>query len=488
MKTAKSVLAVAACAVLAACLMCAFSPTAYAANSVSITTSAEKAQSTAPKPKPVTKVKATFEDGTVYFEDYSYSSDDKSLPVIVSWKAPKMVKGLKKQTYSIRYAESLGDPCGHKIKTTAKTSFRLPASQEGSTVQIRVNAKYGKKTVHSKWVTYYINGGGYSSRATYSNGRWVYFFKYSITIENQDGKKPGSWEDGEQAAMPRSVKLTSTSPGEVRVTWKEPKKVPETSGSHLYPDPKYAIWYSYSKNMKNAKSKFEIEGESITLKNLKKGKKLYVRVCTEGYVAGETSYYWTPISRSTSAKAITVAKKPKLSAVSAVKLTSPKGKATISWKASKVKGVKNQAYTVRYAYNKSMKNAKTKTVKAKKATLSALKPGKKLYVQVRTNAEYGKETLHSKWSAKTAKTWIEEQGHYEPVYTTVVDQEAYTTTTRIYYTQDGWSSTDREAVRAHHLEVGGHTWWEDVTEEHPAVTHQEEAGQKWVADVPAHWE
>ena len=54
--------------------------------------------------------------------------------------------------------------------------------------------------------------------------------------------------------------------------------------------------------------------------------------------------------------------------------------------------------------------------------------------------------------------------------------------------QDGWSSTDREAARAHHLEIGGHTWWEDVTEEHPAVTHQEEIGQKWVADVPAHWE
>lgn len=119
-----------------------------------------------------------------------------------------------------------------------------------------------------------------------------------------------------------------------------------------------------------------------------------------------------------------------------------------------------------------------------------------------------------------AGRWVEEQGHYEdiyetvhvpavtheePVYSTVVDQEAYTTYTRVYYTQDGWSGTDLAEARAHHLQAGGEVWWEDVPEEHPAVTHQEQTGtttvvdvpahdeqqktgSKWVVDVPGHWE
>ena len=118
------------------------------------------------------------------------------------------------------------------------------------------------------------------------------------------------------------------------------------------------------------------------------------------------------------------------------------------------------------------------------------------------------------------KKWVPEQGHYEdvyetvhvpavtheePVYTTVVDQEAYTTYTRVYYTRDGWSGTDRDEARQHHISAGGHTWWEDIPEKHPAVTHQEQTGTttvvdtpahderrktgtKWVVDVPGHWE
>ena len=118
------------------------------------------------------------------------------------------------------------------------------------------------------------------------------------------------------------------------------------------------------------------------------------------------------------------------------------------------------------------------------------------------------------------KKWVPEQGHYEdvyetvhvpavtheePVYTTVVDQEAYTTYTRVYYTRDGWSGTDRDEARQHHISAGGHTWWEDIPEKHPAVTHQEQTGTttvvdtpahderrktgtRWVVDVPGHWE
>ena len=129
------------------------------------------------------------------------------------------------------------------------------------------------------------------------------------------------------------------------------------------------------------------------------------------------------------------------------------------------------------------------------------------------------ETVAVKIAVKQ-NTWIPEQGHYEdvyetvhvpavtheePVYTTVVDQEAYTTYTTVFYTEDGWSSTDRNAARAHHLEVGGNMWWERIPEEHPAVTHQEQtgtatvvdtpahderrkAGTKWVVDVEGHWE
>ena len=110
------------------------------------------------------------------------------------------------------------------------------------------------------------------------------------------------------------------------------------------------------------------------------------------------------------------------------------------------------------------------------------------------------ETVAVKIAVKQ-KTWIPEQGHYEdvyetvhvpavtheePVYTTVVDQEAYTTYTRVYQTEDGWTSTDRAAAREHHIQVGGNIWWDDIAEEHPAVTHQEQTGTTTVVDEPAH--
>ena len=91
-------------------------------------------------------------------------------------------------------------------------------------------------------------------------------------------------------------------------------------------------------------------------------------------------------------------------------------------------------------------------------------------------------------NASLNRTWVPEKGHWEPVYTTVVDQEAYTTTTIIYYCADGYSTTDRAAWRAHALDVGGNSWAESVDEYHPAVTHQEQTGKYWVVDTPGHWE
>ena len=269
---------------------------------------------------------------------------------------------------------------------------------------------------------------------------------------------------------------------------------------------------------------------------------------------------------------------PKPKAVTSVKLTSPKyGKATVSWKASKVEGLTNQTYTVRWSYSKAMKNAKTKTVKAKKAplicgtpadhfvpsvslsivgdtskkgaaninavrircrssaywtdysgyyavwysysksmkdatcvilsrkgeypsgsiTLKNLKKGKTLYVQAQNccimKASYDSD-LSDIVSIKIPSKWVKAKGHYEPVYTTVVDQEAYTTYTTTDYCACGYSSNDAEEFRNHRKnhaingEESLNSWTEDIEEYHPAITHREQTGKRWVVDVPGHWE
>ena len=120
------------------------------------------------------------------------------------------------------------------------------------------------------------------------------------------------------------------------------------------------------------------------------------------------------------------------------------------------------------------------------------------------------------------RTWVEEQGHYEdvyetvhvpavtheePVYTTVVDQEAYTEEkignmrmddSPLFDTVeelDAWSVANGVSAVSPYR----------VTVEHPAITHEEQTGtttvvdvpahdeqqvvdRKWVVDVPGHWE
>ena len=95
------------------------------------------------------------------------------------------------------------------------------------------------------------------------------------------------------------------------------------------------------------------------------------------------------------------------------KLTAAKRAFTVKWKKpSKAALKQTTGYQVRYSLKKSMKSAKTKTVKAttsagKKCQLkvSKLKAKKKYYVQVRAYKKVGKATYYSSWSkAKTVKT------------------------------------------------------------------------------------
>ena len=207
-----------------------------------------------------------------------------------------------------------------------------------------------------------------------------------------------------------SVKATTT--GNVKVTWKQP----DLNGLRYNG---YVVFYAYNSSMTNAE--FQVltakdtsyePGKTLStiLTNLKQGKTLYIQVRMNALFKGAVGSWDISngdLSTVKSVKIVAAAKKatPKPKKVSAVKLSSKEaGKVKVSWKASKAKGLKSQTYTVRYAYNKAMKKAKTKTVKAKIATLSKLKTGKKLYVQVRTNAKYGKKTLHSKWSTKRVVT------------------------------------------------------------------------------------
>ena len=137
---------------------------------------------------------------------------------------------------------------------------------------------------------------------------------------------------------------------------------------------------------------------STTIENVTPGKTLYLKIRANALsgekVAGtpRNSEWSETVSVKIAGKA-TSKTTPTPSKATSVKLASKSaGKAKLTWKASKVKGLTNQTYTVRYSYDKAMKNAKTKTVKAKSFNLSKLKKSKKLYAQVRVNAKYkGKE-------------------------------------------------------------------------------------------------
>ncbi len=98
---------------------------------------------------------------------------------------------------------------------------------------------------------------------------------------------------------------------------------------------------------------------------------------------------------------------------SIAKLSKAKRAFTVKWKKlSRANLRQTTGYQVQWSTAKSMKGAKSKTVKAtsaagKKCTLkiSKLKTGKRYYVQVRTFKKVGKTTYYSNWSkAKAVKT------------------------------------------------------------------------------------
>ena len=464
MKTKLIVSALASIA-LSACLTCAFAAPASAsagdaASGRMLTTSSVEAQSTAkakaPIPKAVRSLNAVFENGGTII-NWPRDSKNPNKYVTVSWKAPKTVKGLKSQTYSVRYATSPYGIQNAKVKTTSKTSISI-RTDESVYVQIRTNAKYGKKTVHSKWSTWDITlstGGG----SSFTNGVRYDYDSAFLDVTDRDAGKPGSWEAAMQARVPRSLKLSSPKAGTVKVSWKEPKNNKSKYDDYGY-SLKYAVRYSYSKNMKNAKEKEEITGTSYTLKGLKRGKAVYVQVCAmDASVDFSNNVFWNHSSRWTNVQCIT----PQPKAVSQVKLSSESaGNAAVSWKASKVKGLKSQTYTVRYAYDKSMKGAKTKTTTKKSLSLAKLKRGNTLYVQVRTNAKFKNKKLHSKWSkvkkVQVMQQWVEEQGHWESVCV-----------------QEAW---DEEVA----------TTTEGAEQLTTTVHHDAVYENRWVVDSPGHWE
>ncbi|MEY8460045.1 fibronectin type III domain-containing protein [Eggerthellaceae bacterium 24-137] len=98
------------------------------------------------------------------------------------------------------------------------------------------------------------------------------------------------------------------------------------------------------------------------------------------------------------------------------KLAKGKKAFTVKWKALSKTALKQATgYQVRWSTAKSMKGAKSKTVKAtssggkkRQLTVSKLKAGKKYYVQVRTYKKVGGKTYYSSWSkAKTVTTIVE---------------------------------------------------------------------------------
>ena len=83
------------------------------------------------------------------------------------------------------------------------------------------------------------------------------------------------------------------------------------------------------------------------------------------------------------------------------KVKAAKKSAKLTWKKIKTN---NKGYQIRYSTKKSMKKAKTTTVKSYKTykkTIKKLKKGKKYYFQIRTyNSMKGQKTVYSSWSAK----------------------------------------------------------------------------------------
>lgn len=110
------------------------------------------------------------------------------------------------------------------------------------------------------------------------------------------------------------------------------------------------------------------------------------------------------------------------------------------------------------------------------------------------------------------RVWVEEQGHYEDIYETqwvsdwttitVVDQPEQTVSTLVVqYTCSDGTVFDNAYDVQYYSAVNGVNYWDSsyyTYETIPAVTHTEQVdngsyqqvyvGQRWVVDVPAHWE
>lgn len=308
-----------------------------------------------------------------------------------------------------------------------------------------------------------------------------------------------------------AVKLSSKKVGKAAISWK-------TSKLKGLKKQTYTVRYAYNKSMKNAKTK-TVKTKSATLTKLKQGKKLYVQVRTNARYGKKTLHSaWSGVKAVKVKKAavnnLFAAFRPycRLDILgNTTKKTSANINAvSVKWDCDKVWS--NGIFRVEYSYDKSMKNAKAVFVSADKwrdevysyagMPLKNLTKGKTLYVRIKQASPISSSAigdmnayLESPWSntasIKIPSKWIKEQGHWEPVYTTVVDQEAYTTYTIVYYVsspgQKTWSTTDRDAARQRHIQYGGNSWAENVPEYHSAVTHQEQTGQRWVVDEPGHW-
>lgn len=132
---------------------------------------------------------------------------------------------------------------------------------------------------------------------------------------------------------------------------------------------------------------------------------------TVASVAALTLAFSMVVVAPASAMAAT-AKKP--AAVKSVKLKGEGNTITVKWK--KQAASKADGYQVRYATNKAMKGAKTKTVKkaaTNKVVLKKLKTATTYYVQVRAYKKAGK-TLRGNWSkAKKITVWYVNTGDKE---------------------------------------------------------------------------
>ena len=100
-------------------------------------------------------------------------------------------------------------------------------------------------------------------------------------------------------------------------------------------------------------------------------------------------------------------------------------------------------------------------------------------------------------TSQPSRTWVEEQGHWEPTYEDVwVEDSAawdeYVFDYDYYAFSDGYNTTSDAEALAHQKATGASYSVKDhyATVHHDATGHWEsrQTGQKWVVDVPAHWE